>query len=399
MKLDIASQKQLLSEHILHVDMDAFFVSVERRGNPALKNKPVIVGGLGNRGVVASASYEARRFGVHAAMPIGRARRICPHATFLAPDIEAYRRESRAIFRIFGFFTPLVEEASLDEAFLDVSGARRLFGDAANIAHLIRRRIETERQLPASVGIATNKLVAKIASRAAKPDGVFAVAAGRENEFLAPLAVNQLWGVGSVAVNALQRLGVGTIGDLAAIPSVTLERAFGRNQGQYLHAMANGRDDSPLVIERIPKSIGTERTFETDIHHDDRVGTELLAMADYVAARLRKERFWARTITLKCRLSNFQTLTRATTVPSGANGVSAIYGIVHDSYRRLDLASPQIRLLGVTASGLKLGKPSRQLGFETEPDWDALMQVTDAVRARFGGDSLKLARLLRARSP
>jgi len=385
------------TETILHVDMDAFFAAVEIRRRPELRAQPVVVGGTGTRGVVAAASYEARRFGVHSAMPATRARRICPHAVFLAPDFEAYSAESRAIRAIFESYTPVVEPLSLDEAFLDVTGARRLFGDAVAIATMVKERIATERGLPASVGVASNKFCAKLASREAKPPdgpGVYCVPAGREAEFLHPLPVGALWGVGDKTVTQLDRLGIRTVADVLSVPHESLARVLGRTSAAHLRNLAHGQDDTPVVVAREPKSVGHEETFQVDLTDMEVIRIELRRLSERVADRLRHAGMSARTVTLKCRLPTFRTLTRSLTLDEATDAGPEIFTVVCDLYTRLQLDRHAIRLLGVSASGLVPGRPDRQLGFDPAPQWDALMSAADAVKARFGDRAVGPARLI-----
>lgn len=380
-------------ETILHVDMDAFFASVEVRDRPELAGKPVIVAGPTNRGVVAAASYEARRYGVHSAMPTFKARRLCPNGVYLSPDGSRYHRESLAIHKIFKAFTPLVEPLSLDEAFLDVSGAKRLFGDAVFVGHAIRARIASERRLVASVGVGTSKLVAKLASRAAKPDGLFCVPSGAEQSFLDPMLLSELWGVGSVTLGRLDKLGVRTVADLVGVPLATLERVLGA-QGRYLYAAARAQDDSAVTPLREPRSIGHEQTFPVDLMDADTITTELLRLADRVSRRLRRSGYSARTITVRCRLATFKTFTRSLTVEETVDATPEIHTAACACYGRLRLERPAVRLLGISASGLRQGRPTRQLLFDRTPHWQALMKATDILSDRYGDGTVMPARLL-----
>nr|BFE75319.1 hypothetical protein GCM10020092_086200 [Actinoplanes digitatis] len=275
---------------ILHVDMDAFFAAVEVRRRPELRGRPVVVGGVGPRGVVSSASYEARRYGVRSAMPAGRARALCPHAVFLPPDFTEYSAASDAVMRIFRDVTPLVEPLSLDEAFLDVSGAQRLLGRPAAIARDIRARVAEEQRLTCSVGVAPSKFVAKLGSTRAKPDGMIVVPAGQVLDFLHPLPVGALWGVGERAAETLHRLGLMTVGDLAAAPPRMLRGALGEASAAHLHELSWGRDPRRVVPEQAEKSIGAEMTYDTDVTDPATIRRSLLALADKVGVRLRAER-------------------------------------------------------------------------------------------------------------
>ena len=283
---------------ILHVDLDAFYASVEQLDDPALRGRPVIVGGLGSRGVVAAASYEARDFGVRSAMPMGRARRACPQAAFVAPRFDRYAEKSREVMAILESVTPLVEQLSIDEAFLDVAGARRLLGNGVEIAQLVRTRVRAEAGLVASVGVATTKFLAKLASDMAKPDGLLAVEPGTEEAFLRPLPVSRLWGVGPATRRKLERMAVHTIGDVATLPEAALTAALGNALGQKLLALSHNDDPRPVVPERETKSIGAEETFAVDLRTRDACDGELVRLVDKVTARLRSAGMEARTVTL-----------------------------------------------------------------------------------------------------
>ncbi|HET8682672.1 MAG TPA: DNA polymerase IV, partial [Micromonosporaceae bacterium] len=300
---------------VLHVDMDAFFASVEVRRRPELRGRPVVVGGAGPRGVVSSASYEARRFGVRSAMPGAVARRLCPSAVFLPPDFTAYTEASRALMATFRDVTPLVEPLSLDEAFLDVAGAARLFGRPAGIAATLRRRIAQEQQLPCSVGVAPTKFLAKLASTRAKPDGLLVVPAGLVLEFLHPLPVAALWGVGERTGEALRRLGLHTVRDVAHAPLPMLRAALGDAGASHLHELSWGRDPRRVTPHHAEKSIGAETTFDEDVADPAVIRRTLLALAGKVATRVRRAGLTGRTVALKVRLSDFRTLSRSRTLP------------------------------------------------------------------------------------
>jgi DNA polymerase IV len=382
---------------ILHVDLDAFYASVEQLADPSLRGRPVIVGGLGPRGVVAAASYEARRFGVHSAMPTGRARRACPQGVFLAPRFEAYGEASRAVMAILRSFTPLVEPLALDEAFLDVSGARRLHGTGPEIAAAIRRRVGSETGLTASVGVATTKHLAKLASEEAKPDGLLVVEPGTELAFLHPLDVARLWGVGPATRARLVRLGVGTVGDLAALSEDALARALGAAQGRHLHALARNRDERSVVPARAPKSVGHEETFARDVTDRAHLEREVLRLAEKVGERLRAGGRIGRTVQLKLRYHDFRTITRARTL-ADATDVGAEIAAVAGALLASEELGRGVRLLGLSVQRLE---PARAVQDhlpldDAGPGGDtgrraAVERSVDSVRARFGDRVVGLA--------
>ncbi len=389
---------------ILHVDMDAFFVSVELRRRPELRGQPVVVGGIGPRGVVAAASYEARRYGVYSAMPGSIARRLCPTAVFLPGDHELYSSVSRQVHEIFHEATPDVEPLALDEAFLDVTGSIRLLGEGTVIGQYLRDRVLDELDLMCSVGVAPNKFLAKLASVAAKPKatsagvapgvGVFEVRPGHELEFLHPLAVQKLWGVGPATLERLQRLGVNTVGDLYRLGEPTLVSALGKASGRHLYALSMAVDERSVEPERAMKSIGHEETFARDLYDTTELQTEIVRLSDAVAARLRAADTGARTLTLKVRFAGFVTITRSTTLPSPVATAAAIQAAVGPLLARID-PTPGVRLLGVHASNL--GEPVEQLtldGFSgeddqvTASDWTEASAAIDAIRERFGNTAI-----------
>ncbi|MGH9187942.1 MAG: DNA polymerase IV [Acidimicrobiales bacterium] len=383
---------------ILHVDMDAFFVSCELLRQPELRGRPVIVGGSGNRGVVAAASYEARAFGVHSAMPSTRARRLCPQAVFLPGDHAHYAGVSDQVMAVFRSFTPLVEPISLDEAFLDVTGARRLHGPAPSIAQAIRDRVHDEQGLTCSVGVATNKFIAKLASEAAKPTarrdgpvlgtGVRVIEPGDELAFLHPLPVQSLWGVGPATLSKLQRFGVKTVRDLAAITEATAVTALGRASGTHLWALAHGIDERPVVPDQPPKSISHEETFARDRHDHLSLDGEVVRMADAVASRLRHHNLTGRTITIKVRFHDFKTITRSSTMAGPIDSGPEIATVAKSLLAGVD-PSPGVRLLGVAVSGLVEGA-ARQLSLDDvrRDGWDGANRAVDRIRGRFGADAI-----------
>ncbi len=390
---------------ILHVDLDAFYASVEQLERPELQGQPVIVGGLGNRGVVAAASYEAREFGVHSAMPMARARRACPHGVFLAPRFEAYEAASKAVMSIFRSFTPLVEPLSLDEAFLDVHGALRLYGTGEEIAALIRERVKGETGLTVSVGVATTKFLAKIASDLAKPDGVVVVAPGEEIAFLHPLPVRKLWGVGPATQRRLDRFGVKTIGDLAALPEDTLTRALGNAHGRHLHALAWNHDERGVETTRVAKSIGHEETFAADVTDRTQLEREITRFADRVASRVRQSGLVGRTVQLKIRYHDFRTITRSRTLPEATDLAVDLRDTATVLLRAVDLGAG-IRLLGlsmqqlepaaVVQGALVLEEEVSVHDVDDRAQHRALERSVDQVRERYGDGSVLPARLVRS---
>ena len=373
---------------ILHVDLDAFYASVEVLDNPALRGRPVLVGGTGPRGVVAAASYEARRFGVHSAMPMARARRLCPEAVVLPPRFDVYGAKSRAVHDIFAAFTPLIEPIALDEAFLDVTGAVQLFGTGADIGAAIRGRVRADTGLTASVGVAPNKLLAKLASDDAKPDGILVVEPGTELAFLHPHLVGRLWGVGPATLKRLERFGVTTIGDLAALPEATLVETLGRAHGHQLHELAHGRDDRPVEPDRETKSIGQEETFPRDIADRETLERETLRLAERVGSRLRDHGLAGRTVTIKVRFPDFRTITRSTSFPRPFSASPEIARLALALLDKVDTAQG-VRLLGVTVSNL-IHAAARQASLfgEESSEPDAVQSAIDAVRARFGPEAI-----------
>ena len=383
---------------VLHVDMDAFYASVATRERPDLADVPVVVGG-GSRGVVLSANYLAREYGVRSAMPMTRARRLCPRAVVIAPDFDTFSSVSTSVIATFRRVSPLVEVLSLDEAFLDVSGGLRLHGPGAAIARMIRDRVWDELQLRCSVGVAPNKFLAKLASVAAKPvaapdgvrdgKGVVEVLPGGELEFLHPLPVQALWGVGPATLQRLQGLGVKTVADLAELEESTLISCVGAAHGQHLYRLAWGIDDRPVEPDREMKSIGHEATFASDRHTHPELVRELVRLADAVAARLRAHGGLARTLTLKVRFAGFETITRSVTVNGGVSTAHSIVAAVEPLLQAID-ASPGVRLLGVSASNFASG--SQQLSLDDllservddDRQWQLAEETVDAIRKRFG---------------
>ncbi len=379
---------------VLHADLDAFYASVEVLKDPSLAGRPLLVGGVGPRGVVTSASYEARAFGCRNAMPMARARAMCPQAVAVPPDFAAYRRCSSRVMRVFRDLTPLVEPLSLDEAFLDVAGARRLFGDAVRIARLLRARVAAEIGLPLTVGVAGNKFLAKLASTRGKPDGLLVVPPSRALDFLHPLPAEALWGAGRATIERLARYGLRTVGEVAATPRATLERVLGTAAGGQLSELAWGRDPRRVVPFEAAKSVGSEETFASDIDDPDALAREVLRCSVRVGRRLREAGLAGRTVTLKLRFADFTTITRSRTLAGPTDTDAEIHEVAGDLLARVRPGRMPVRLVGVTVSGLSGdGEPVQlQLGRD-RPGWRAAVRAADAVRARFGEHAVDLASL------
>lgn len=378
---------------ILHVDMDAFYASVAELDNPQYKGKALVVG-AGVRGVVLSANYEARKFGIRAAMPVGRAKRMAPHAIFIAPEHHRYAEISERVMTIFNSFTPLVEPISLDEAFLDVTGAQKLFGDGCEIAAKIRVLVEQEEGITCSVGIAQSKFIAKLASQHCKPNGMLEIKSDRILEFLHPLPVRALWGVGPKTAESLDRLGLHTVADIANTPRSTLVRALGDATGESLYELAWGRDYRNVIPDEPEKSIGSEETFARDIDSPEEILAQFLRMAEKATARLRERGLFAKTVTMKIKFADFTTLSRAKTLPIGIDGTHETYEIVKKLYLALHNEGARIRLVGVSLSNLLDEAPVQlELGAR-EHGWRAADTAIDKAKARFGGGSVRPGRLI-----
>jgi DNA polymerase IV len=380
---------------ILHVDMDAFFAAVEVRDRPELRGRPVVVGGTGPRGVVSSASYEARRYGVRSAMPTMRARALCPGAVFLPPDFTQYGAASRAVMAIFQDVTPLVEPLSLDEAFLDVAGARRLLGRPVEIARLIRARVAQEERITCSVGVASTKFIAKLGSTRAKPDGLLVVPAGLVLDFLHPLPVEALWGVGERSAETLRRLGLTTVADLAHARIEMLRGALGEAAARHLHELAWGRDPRPVSPEQAEKSIGAEVTFDTDISDPQVIRRTLLALAEKVGVRMRRAGQVGRTVSIKVRSADFRTVNRSRTLAGATDVAHELFEVSWALFVALNSAD-RIRLVGVRMEGLTdAGATPRQLMLdEPERGWRDAEAAADAAAVRFGRSVVRPASLL-----
>jgi DNA polymerase-4 len=373
--------------------MDAFYASVEVLKDPALRGKPVAVGGAGPRGVVMSASYEARRFGIASAMPAARARRLSPQVVFVPPDFAAYKAYSTRLREVLLSFTPIVEPISLDEAFLDVGGATSLFGEPAELAGRVRAKVREEMDLICSVGVAPNKFLAKMASAAAKPDGVLVVPSDGTLDFLHPLPVGKLWGVGERTGEILGRLGVRTVGELAVVPARVLERTLGEASARHLLALASGHDDRTVIPYEAPKSVSHEETFDRDLDAEEDLLRELLRLSFRVAGRLRSEGFLARTITLKARLASFATLTRSRTIGDATDSGHEIYRVAAELLRAIPGGRRRIRLLGVAATGL-VSSGEEQLALVRAGRWEDAERALDVIEKRFGRDAAMPASLI-----
>jgi DNA polymerase-4 len=389
--------EELQQATILHVDMDAFYASVAELDNPQYKGKALVVG-AGVRGVVLSANYEARKFGIRAAMPVGRAKRMAPHAIFIAPEHHRYAEISERVMTIFNSFTPLVEPISLDEAFLDVTGSQKLFGDGREIATKIRKQVEQEEGITCSVGIAQSKFIAKLASQHCKPNGMLEIKSDRILEFLHPLPVRALWGVGPKTAESLDRLGLHTVADIANTPRSTLIRALGDATGESLYELAWGRDYRDVIPDEPEKSIGNEETFSRDLDNPEEILAELLRMSEKATARLRERGLFAKTITMKIKFADFTTLSRAKTLPIGIDSTQETYEIVKKLYLALRNEGARIRLVGVSLSNLLAEAPVQlELGAR-DRGWRDADTAIDKAKARFGRGSVRPGRLISGNS-
>jgi DNA polymerase-4 len=379
---------------ILHVDMDAFYASVEERDNPKLKGKAVVVG-MGKRGVVSAANYEARKFGIRAAMPIYKAKALAPHAVFIAPNMARYTQVSEQVMEIFEDVTPYVEPISLDEAFLDVTGARRLLGSGQEIADQIRKRVEKELGITCSVGIAHNKFIAKIASGHCKPNGVLEVDPEKMLEFLHPLAANQIWGVGPKTNELLEKMGLFTIADIANTPRTTLIRVLGQANGSSLYELAWGRDYRDVITEHIEKSISASQTFDVDLYQQEEILKEFLRLTEKSADRMRGKGLATNTISIKVRFTDFKTISRSKTLDLPTTGTQEIFEVAKALYLGLNLDRVLIRLVGVSLDSLVENDDVKQMVLgERTSSWQQADRAIDRVKAKFGRASLRPARLV-----
>lgn len=384
---------------VLHVDMDAFYAAASLLARPDLVGTPVIIGGRGNRGVVLSATYEARRFGVTSAMPMGRALRLCPVATVLPPEHDLYARISEAVMETFRSVTPVVEPLSLDEAFLDVSGAVRRLGSPARIGALIRDTVADEQGMTCSVGVAPSKFVAKLASGLAKPDGLVVVPPAEVLGFVQQLPVGALWGVGERTEESLTRLGLNTVADIAHTPLDTLTRALGQTTGAHLHELAWGRDSRQVERTQRERSIGADQTFEYDVDDPHVIHRRLLGLSDKTAGRLRAAGMTGRTITVKVRFADFTTITRSRTLAEPTDTSRAIFDTARQLFDALGLQRARIRLVGVRLDKLVPVEDAPIQGVLGEPEhgWREADRAVDRASARFGKGSVRPASLIEGR--
>ena len=379
---------------ILHVDMDAFYASVAEKDYPKLKGKAVVVG-AGRRGVVSSANYEARKFGIRAAMPVYKAKALAPHAIFISPDMARYEEVSSQVMKIFEEVTPLVEPISLDEAFLDVTGSKRLLGSGRQIADLIRRRVEEQEGITCSVGIAHNKFIAKIASNHCKPNGVLEIDPEKVLDFLHPLAAKEIWGVGPKTNEQLMKMGLLTVGDIANTPRSTLIRVLGQASGSSLYELAWGRDYRDVETEQVEKSISASETFDLDLDSQEEILKEFLRLTERGVERMREKGFATNTISIKVRFADFKTISRSKTVDLPITGTQEIFEVVKNLYLSLNLDRVLIRLVGISLDSLVEDEDVKQLTLgERATGWRQADEAIDRIKGRFGPGSLRPARLV-----
>ena len=388
------SEENATQATILHVDMDAFFASVAERDNPELKGKAVVIG-MGARGVVSAANYEARKFGIHSAMPVGRARRLAPHAIFLPVDMARYQEVSEHVMEIFHSFTPWVEPISLDEAFLDVTGSQKLLGTGREIAVAIRKKVEEQEGITCSVGIAPSKFIAKLASANCKPNGMLEITSDRILTFLHPLPIQAMWGVGPKTAEVLERLGLRTIEDIAKLPRTTLIRALGEANGASLYELAWGRDYRDVTPEEPDRSISAAETFAQDLDNPEEILTEFLRLTERATARLRDRDLFAKTISIKVRFADFSTINRSKTLPLPIDSTHDVYEVVKGLYQALRIERARLRLVGVSLENLSEGAPHQMMLGEREVGWRQAEGAMDQARARFGKGSVRPARLIK----
>ena len=381
------------SERILHVDMDSFFVEVERRRDPGLVNRPVAVGGAGARGVVASASYQARAFGVRSGQPTVDALRLCPGLVVLPSNLRAYRDMSVRVFEVFEGFSPLVEAVGLDEAFVDVGGLSRHFRSAPAAGMAIREKVKTDLEMPCSVGVASNKFLAKLGSQAAKPDGLLHVRVDKVEEFLSSLPVSALWGVGSAPEAALAGLGMETVGDVAELPRSSLEHVLGPAQGARLFDLARGVDNRTVQPDPKVKSVSVEETYPRDLSGEDVIETAVLSHAYRLAGRLRRAGWLARTVNLKIRYADFTTFTRSQSLVQAVDTTRDLFAAARTLLETVEPDQP-VRLIGLSGSSLEPRGLPRQTAIDTSEEWDRIGAAVADVLDRYGEGSVRPARLV-----
>lgn len=376
---------------ILHVDMDAFYAAVEVMHDPSLDGLPLIIGSPDGRSVVSSASYEARRYGVRAAMPVAQAMRLCPTAKIVTPHFDRYQAVSKQVMAVFESITPMVEPLSVDEAFLDVHGVRRLWGSPGQVARLVRERVQSEVGITCSVGVAATKHVAKMASTISKPDGLLIVAAADTLDFLAPRSIRAMWGVGPKAADALEARGIRTMGDIRESPQDMLDRAVGPALGQRIAQLARGHDARAVDTERVEKSIGHEETFDVDLTDRDFLRSELLRLADRVAVRLRRADWECGTVAIKIRFDDFTTLSRSQSLAEPTSVGQRIGEAAQTLYESIDRRDP-VRLVGVRAEKLRPAGGAAFALWDDDEHWRKVEGALDDARARFGSATITRAR-------
>jgi len=380
------------SRKIIHIDMDAFFAQVEQRDHPEYKNKPLIVGGPLNRGVISSASYEARKFGLHAGMPLSRAKRLCPEGIFVPVDMEKYLEESRKIRQIFFQFTPLVEIVGCDEGFLDVTGCEKLFGSNLEIAKKIKDKIYDQTNLTSSAGIGPNKFLAKLASNMGKPNGLTVLENSPEMiEKIRRLPVSYVWGVGRVTCEGLNSMGIKTIGDLSRIPLEVLEAKFGQSLGRFMNEMSNGIDDREIIPYQEPKSIGREITFSNDIDNFEVLKSVLLFLAQKLSSNLHSRGYMGNILTIKIRYSDFKTFTKRITLKNYTSAIFDIYKSSLNLLNEIDLLRKKVRLLGLSAGGLRSSSVLKDSLFNEEYKSEKLTDAIEKISDKYGENKLTVA--------
>ncbi|MBB2974593.1 DNA polymerase-4 [Microbacterium endophyticum] len=382
--------------HVLHVDMDAFYPSVEILDNPSLRGKPIIIGSTEGRSVVSSASYEARVYGVRSAMPVSQALRLCPKAIVVPPHFARYSELSRQVMAVFHEVTPLVEPLSIDEAFLDVSGSRRLWGRPREIAQMLRARVHERTGLTCSVGAAATKHVAKMASTLSKPDGLLVVSAASTADFLSPLSVRNLWGVGPKSADVLEARGIRVVADVLTTPIEVLQRALGVSMGERVWQLARGIDTRTVQTERVEKSVGHEETFEVDVTDPDALRAELRRLADRVGVRLRRHEWSAQTVSIKIRFADFTTVTRGLTLAEPSNVSQRLGDVALDLFAQLHRGQP-VRLVGVRAENLRPASVQGGGLWDDDAEWRRVDGALDGAATRFGVGAITRAALLGGR--